>query len=79
MGFFLPFVKSNTHYFGLERLDRSFEKLGYSTSNEALNRSEYFHQKALTSGQGCELDNTPLIAVYFPRLIKGFSETVAPK
>ena len=62
----------NAYYFGVERLDKSFEKSGYSTSDETLNKSEYFHQKALTSGQGCELDYTALIAAYFPRLIKGF-------
>jgi hypothetical protein len=69
----------NAHYFGVERLDKSFEKMGYSTSDAALNRSEYFHQKVLTSGQGCELDNTSLIAAYFPRLINGFPEIIATK
>lgn len=65
----------NTNYFGVEKLDKSFEKTGYSTSDATLDRSEYFHQKALTSGQGCELDNTMLIAAFFPRLIR--SEFVA--
>ena len=59
----------NANYFGVERLDKSFEKDGYTTSDAALNRSEYFHQKVLTSGQGCELDNTMLIAAFFPRLL----------
>jgi hypothetical protein len=69
----------NANYFGVENLDKSFEKSGYSTASEALNKSEYFHQKAITSGQGCELDNTALIAAYFPRLINGFTEIVATK
>jgi hypothetical protein len=60
----------NANYFGVERLDKSFEKEGYFTADASLNRNEYFHQKALTSGQGCELDNTRLIAAYFPMLIK---------
>jgi hypothetical protein len=60
----------NANYFGVERLDKSFEKDGYVTSDVSLNRDEYFHQKVLTSGQGCELDNTRLIAAYFPKLIK---------
>ena len=59
----------NANYFGVERLDKSFEKEGFSTSDATLNRSEYFHQKVITSGQGCELDNTMLIASYFPKLI----------
>jgi hypothetical protein len=58
------------NYFGVERLDKSFEKAGYVTSDDSLNRSEYFHQKVLSSGEGCELDNTRLIAAYFPMLIK---------
>jgi hypothetical protein len=58
------------NYFGVERLDKSFGKAGYVTSDDSLNRSEYFHQKVLTSGEGCELDNTRLIAAYFPMLIK---------
>jgi len=66
-------------YFGVERLDKSFSKEGYSTSDSALDRSEYFHQKVLTSGQGCELDNTMLIAAYFPRLISNNVNSVAAK
>jgi hypothetical protein len=66
----------NADYFGVERLDKSFEKDGYSTSDVTLDRSEYFHQKAISSGQGCETDNTMMIAAFFPRLIKN-SETLA--
>jgi hypothetical protein len=69
----------NKNYFGVERLDKSFEKDGYSTSEAALNKLEYFHQKALTSGQGCEMDNTMLIAAYFPRLIADNGNMVAAK
>jgi len=69
----------NTYYFGVERLDKSFEKDGYTTSDLFLDRNEYFHQKVLTSGQGCELDNTRLIASYFPMLIKDNSNSVAEK
>ena len=69
----------NANYFGVEKLNKSFEKEGYTTSDAALDRSEYFHQKVLTSGQGCELDNTMLIAAYFPRLINNMSEVVAAK
>ncbi len=69
----------NRNYFGVERLDLSFEKEGYKTSNEFLDRNEYFHQKVLTSGQGCELDNTRLIASYFPMLIRNTAETASAK
>jgi hypothetical protein len=69
----------NETYFGVERLDKSFAKDGYTTSDAALNRNEYFHQKVLTSGQGCELDNTRLIAAYFPKLINSTGETVSAR
>jgi len=69
----------NKNYFGVERLDKSFEKDGYTTSDASLDRNEYFHQKVLTSGQGYELDNTRLIAAYFPMLIKNTGENLATK
>jgi hypothetical protein len=69
----------NENYFGVERLDKSFEKEGYSTSDASLDRSEYFHQKVISSGEGCEMDNTALIAAFFPRLISNSGELVASK
>jgi hypothetical protein len=69
----------NAKYFGVERLDKSFAEDGYVTSDMFLDKSEYFHQKVLTSGQGCELDNTRLIASYFPMLIKDSGNTASAK
>jgi hypothetical protein len=60
----------NGEYFGVQKLDKSFAKDGYVTSDETLNRSEYFHQKLLVPGKQPEVDNTQLIAAYFPMLIK---------
>jgi hypothetical protein len=65
----------NGTFFGVQKLDKSLEKDGYKTSDAALNRSEYFHQKLIISGQTDEVDNTKLIAAYFPMLING--ETLA--
>jgi hypothetical protein len=59
----------NPTYFGVERLDKSFEKQGYKTSDAALNKVEYFHQKVLGPGQQPELDATKMIAAYFPFLL----------
>jgi hypothetical protein len=67
----------NDSYFGVEKLDKSLEKDGYKTSDEFLNRSEYFHQKVLASGKRGEVENTQLIAAYFPMLIKSGEETTA--
>lgn len=56
-------------YFGVEKLDKSFEKEGFKTSDAALNRGEYFHQKVLGPGQKPELEANHLIASYFPMLL----------
>jgi hypothetical protein len=69
----------NGSYFGVGKLDTSFEKDGYRTSDSALNRNEYFHQKVITLGQNSELENTQLIAAYFPMLLNNISEVIASK
>lgn len=60
---------SNRDYFGIERMDKELEKEGFRTSDSALNRDEYFHQKALTTGNSWRKNNTKLIAAYFPMLL----------
>ena len=60
----------NGDYFGVQKLDKSFENSGLSTSDEALNRSEYYHQKLIVPGKQDELTATQLIAAYIPMLIK---------
>ena len=67
----------NANYFGVEKLDKSFELDGYATSDAALNRSEYFHQKVIAPGKSNEIDNIQLIAAYFPMLLKETNENVA--
>ena len=59
----------NKNYFGVEKLDKSLVCEGFSTSDESLNRNEYFHQKVLIQGHTGELENTQMIAAYFPMLI----------
>jgi hypothetical protein len=67
----------NGSYFGVEMLDKSFEKDGFKTSFSALNRTEYFHQKALSTTESCELDQTKLIAAYFPMLLNNKENMIA--
>jgi hypothetical protein len=67
----------NSNYFGVEKLDKAFEKDGYKTSDSALNRSAYFHQKVITPGKRNELEATQLIAAYFPLLLNNTDETIA--
>lgn len=65
--------------FGVSRLTNELEKEGYKTSDAALNRSEYFHQKVITTGGNCDLENSKLIAVYFPMLINNSENILAAK
>lgn len=67
----------NGDYFGVQKLDKSFEKDGLTTSDEKLNRSEYFHQKLIAPGKQSEIESTQFIAAYFPMLLK--DEMIATK
>lgn len=69
----------NANYFGVEKLDKVFEKDGYKTSDSALDRSAYFHQKVLTPGRRSEMEATQLIAAFFPLLLNNTNEEVALK
>jgi hypothetical protein len=60
----------NGDYFGVQKLGKSLEKDGILTSEESLNRSEYFHQRLIAQGKQDEVEATQLIAAYFPMLIK---------
>ena len=67
----------NKDYFGIERLNKTNNALGYETSDENLNRFEYFHQKVLGPGQKTVDEATRLIAAYFPYLLKNEDLTTA--
>jgi len=60
----------NGDYFGVQKIEKSLENNGLATSDAALNRSEYFHQKLIAQGKQGEVEATQLIAAYFPMLIK---------
>jgi hypothetical protein len=69
----------NGKYFGVEKLNNELEKDGYRTSESALNRGEYFHQKVLSTGGSCDLENSKLIAAYYPMLINDFENILATR
>jgi hypothetical protein len=69
----------NADYFGVEKLDKAFAAEGYTTSDEELNRVEYFHQKVLGPGRMNELDATKLVAAYFPFLLKNADQLTASR
>ncbi len=69
----------NSDYFGVEKLDKVFADEGYTTSDEDLNRVEYFHQKVLGPGQVKEQDAAKLVAAYFPFLLKDTDQLTASR
>jgi hypothetical protein len=69
----------NADYFGVQKIDREFEKDGYKTSDSALNKGEYFHQKVLTPGKRSVMEATQLIAAYFPMLLNNPTEALASR
>lgn len=70
---------SNRHYFGVEKLGKELEKDGYTTSDSALDRTQYFRQKVITGGDGWRRDKTALIAAYFPMLLTNTADILAMK
>jgi DNA-binding beta-propeller fold protein YncE len=70
---------ANRQYFGVEKLAPELEKDGFKTSDAALNRVEYFHQKVITSGVGWRRDNTKLIAAFFPMLLNNVENLIAAR
>jgi hypothetical protein len=65
--------------FGVAKLDKELEKDGYKTSDSALNRGEYFHQKVISNSSNCDLENSKLIAAFFPMLINNYENILAVK
>lgn len=59
----------NEHYFGVERIDKALSSQGLKTTDENLNRAEYFHQKVLGPGLLMDRESTMTIAAFFPMLL----------
>lgn len=60
----------NGSYFGVEKLTAQNAVNGLTTSDAAMDRSAYFHQKVLLSGQSDPVNCMKLIGAYFPELLK---------
>ena len=69
----------NGHYFGVERLDKDLAKDGYNTTNDDLDNFQYYHQKVLSRGDNNDLENTKLIAAYYPFLLRNTEKVLAVK
>ena len=69
----------NSSYFGVEKLARQYVKKGLNTSDNELNREEYFKQKVITREVQSPVENARLIAAYFPTLVKDMNSILAVK
>lgn len=67
------------NFFGARLIDDRFAEEGYFTSEQNLDRQEYYHQKVITCTSMTETDYLSLISVYFPKLIKDQSLIYAKK
>ena len=64
----------NGNYFGIKKMDKDLLHLGYQTSMENLNKSEFFHQRVLTSQKTVMFEQLSLIASFYPGL---FNEKIS--
>jgi hypothetical protein len=74
----VQYVCYGTH-FGIEKLNEKYAMDGLKTSDAALNRSAYFHQKVLTQGQNDPVTCMKLIGAYFPELINDIENIIASR
>lgn len=70
---------SHGRYFGVRKIDQKYVSSELETSDIDLNKSEYFHQKVLTSWEVTEFEKVKLIAAYYPSLLKNIDNLIAEK
>jgi hypothetical protein len=70
---------SHQNHFGVEKTDQKYSAAGLSTSDAALNRCEYFHQKVITSWEVNDLDKIKLVAAYYPALLNNMENLLTAK
>jgi hypothetical protein len=70
---------SHQNFFGVEKIDRKYSEAGLSTSDAALNRYEYFHQKLISPWEVNDLDKIKLVAAYYPALINNMENLLTAK
>ena len=58
----------NGSYFGVNLIDKKYNKEGYVTDETYLDHLNYFHQKILALGKQEEIPAASLIACYYPLL-----------
>jgi hypothetical protein len=69
----------NEYYFGVKRIDKALSDQGYKTTDEHLNRAEYFNQRVLSPGLLMDKESVKMIAAFFPLLLTPEESLVAVK
>lgn len=69
----------NEYYFGVKRIDKALADQGYRTTDEHLNRAEYFNQKVLSPGLLLDRESARMIAAFFPLLLTPDVDMIAAK
>jgi len=67
----------NGDFFGVTKLGKELDEDGYTTSESALNREQYFHQKVITQRGYSKMDYTRLVAAYFPMLLRNSKSNIS--
>lgn len=65
--------------FGVEKIDQKYVDSDLKTTDTALNRNEYLHQKVITSWEVTELEKIKLIAAYYPALLSNINNLISAK
>jgi hypothetical protein len=67
------------HLIGVEFLDKEMERYGFKTCGENLDRNSYFRQKVIGKSSRNILENTKLIACFYPLLLNSPEEITAER
>jgi hypothetical protein len=74
----VQYVCYGTH-FGIEKLNEKYANDGLKTSESALNRSAYFHQKVIVQGKNDPITCMRLIGAFFPELLNDQENIIASR
>jgi hypothetical protein len=69
----------NEYYFGIGRIDKSLSDQGFKTTDENLNRAEYFNQRVLGPGLLMDQESARMIAAFYPLLLTPDESMVAAR
>lgn len=69
----------NEYFFGISRIDKALNDQGFKTTDENLDRAEYFNQRVLGPGLQMDRESAKMIAAFFPLLLNDAGSMVAAR